>query len=56
VSDDFHPFSTNTTIKKRTGHVVHANVATPLTTNFYLNTLKGETYGLSHTLARFKTG
>jgi len=36
------------------GRVVHSSVATPLTTNHYLNALEGETYGLSHTLARFK--
>jgi len=35
------------------GHVKIAEVATPLTTNFYLNTLRGETYGLAHTLDRF---
>ncbi len=28
-------------------------MATPLTTNFYLNTLRGENYGLAHTKGRF---
>ena len=35
------------------GHVVVTEIATPLTTNFYLNTVKGESYGLSHTMPRF---
>mmetsp|Transcript_11730 Transcript_11730/g.33870 ORF Transcript_11730/g.33870 Transcript_11730/m.33870 type:complete len:402 (-) Transcript_11730:18-1223(-) len=35
------------------GHVTFCDVASPLTTNFYLNTTHGENYGLEHSLARF---
>jgi all-trans-retinol 13,14-reductase len=35
------------------GRVAFADLATPLTTNFYLGTERGETYGLAHSLARF---
>ena len=35
------------------GRVAFTSVATPLTTNFYFNTVRGENYGLSHTLGRF---
>ena len=37
------------------GRVAFTSVATPLTTNFYLNTLRGENYGLSHTTGRFSS-
>lgn len=36
------------------GHVAFAEVATPLTTNHYLHTLRGENYGLAQSLNRFK--
>ena len=35
------------------GHVIYADLGTPLTTNFYLNTKRGETYGLTHKMPRF---
>mmetsp|Transcript_12679 Transcript_12679/g.37348 ORF Transcript_12679/g.37348 Transcript_12679/m.37348 type:complete len:614 (-) Transcript_12679:89-1930(-) len=35
------------------GRVAFSDLATPLTTNFYLNSLRGENYGLAHTLERF---
>lgn len=35
------------------GRVVFTELGSPLTTNHYLNTLKGENYGLEHNLGRF---
>lgn len=35
------------------GHVEFHDVGTPLTTDFYLNTKRGETYGLTHKMPRF---
>ena len=37
------------------GRVVFTDLATPLSTNFYLNTDSGENYGLAHTVQRFHT-
>mmetsp|Transcript_56441 Transcript_56441/g.128021 ORF Transcript_56441/g.128021 Transcript_56441/m.128021 type:complete len:290 (-) Transcript_56441:1-870(-) len=36
------------------GHVTFTNVATPLTTKFYLNAQWGENYGLAQSIARFQ--
>lgn len=41
---------------KTRGRVVKAEVATPLTTDHYLNTLRGENYGLAHSVERFSIG
>eukprot|EP00620_Florenciella_sp_RCC1587_P016399 CAMPEP_0182572800 /NCGR_PEP_ID=MMETSP1324-20130603/17891_1 /TAXON_ID=236786 /ORGANISM="Florenciella sp., Strain RCC1587" /LENGTH=637 /DNA_ID=CAMNT_0024787809 /DNA_START=175 /DNA_END=2089 /DNA_ORIENTATION=+ len=35
------------------GHVVYTDVATPLSNNFYLNSTRGEVYGLEHTVERY---
>ena len=35
------------------GHVVYSDVATPLSNDFYLNSSKGEVYGLEHTTSRY---
>jgi all-trans-retinol 13,14-reductase len=36
------------------GHVVHAEVSSPLSTRHFTNYSQGEIYGLEHTPARFK--
>lgn len=39
---------------KTKGHVKHVQVATPLTTAWYLNADQGATYGLDHSIPRFE--